>query len=388
MTQSILEKIIASQETKEISHIPWKDLYKDLMSPLLEKERGMAAMRYGLEGQEEKTLENIGVTYHLTRERVRQIIKLALKKIASAIPKSTAYTTFKQRIVVEAERYAGVVPAEKLQNGFSGDSQERALVGFLLREVGIPGLELVESDDSMKESWKLVHISLEPFRLLIQELEREVGVRGGADEAALFQKESENEQFQHILSLALNPELRREVFRNILELAARLEHNTLGVWGLKGDSLVIPKKVSDKIYVVLKHGGKPMHFREITKAINEMKFDEKRAYEPTIHNELILDKRFVLVGRGVYALIEWGYVRGVVADVIEDIIREKGPLTRREIENEVLKQRMVKAGTIYLSLTNKKRFMKDKMTGKYSLISPIERSQASQGTDSVDGQKS
>lgn len=111
-----------------------------------------------------------------------------------------------------------------------------------------------------------------------------------------------------------------------------------------------------------------MHFRDITTAINDTQFDHKRAYLPTIHNELILDPRFVLVGRGMYALTEWGYVRGVVADVIEQVLRTHGPLTRAEVEAEVLKQRIVKPGTIYLSLTNKKRFLKNKQDGRYYLV--------------------
>ena len=110
------------------------------------------------------------------------------------------------------------------------------------------------------------------------------------------------------------------------------------------------------IYLVLKKSGKPMHFTEIAKAINDTKFDEKIAYPATVHNELILDKRFVLVGRGVYALREWGYQPGVVAEVVARVLADKGPLTKEDIISEVLKQRLVKPETVALTLANRKRF--------------------------------
>ena len=110
-----------------------------------------------------------------------------------------------------------------------------------------------------------------------------------------------------------------------------------------------------------------MHFREIVRLINEQSFDHKKAYAPTVHNELILDDKFVLVGRGIYALKEWGYKPGVVADVMVEILKEHGqPMQRDELVAAVLKQRLVKRGTIYLALTNKKKFAR-LPDGRYSL---------------------
>jgi len=128
----------------------------------------------------------------------------------------------------------------------------------------------------------------------------------------------------------------------------------LSSWGS-----VVPKRMNDKIYLVLKRHGKPMHFNEITKKINEVKFDSRKAYPPTVHNELILNKKYVLVGRGIYALKEWGYQPGVVANVLEQILKdEKEPITREELVKRVLEQRIVKKNTIHLALTNKDRFRK------------------------------
>ena len=109
-----------------------------------------------------------------------------------------------------------------------------------------------------------------------------------------------------------------------------------------------------------------MHFVDIAGKITQI--FNKKAYPPTVHNELILNKEYVLVGRGIYALVEWGYKKGVVADVIEDILQKsEEPLNRVQIVEKVLEQRLVKKNTIHLALTNKDKFKKSD-SGKYSLV--------------------
>ena len=92
--------------------------------------------------------------------------------------------------------------------------------------------------------------------------------------------------------------------------------------------------------------------------IREAAFDHKNVTVQAVHNELIRYPQFVLVGRGLYALKEWGYEPGTVADVIERILTEKGPLSKREIIAEVAKQRTVKVGTISLNLQKMPYFVR------------------------------
>ena len=101
----------------------------------------------------------------------------------------------------------------------------------------------------------------------------------------------------------------------------------------------------------------PKHFTEIAKLINQSGFSGKKANIQTVHNELIKDKRFVLIGRGIYALKEWGYDKGTVADVISKVLKKAGePLHRDEIVKRVLKSRQVKETTILLNLQGKPQF--------------------------------
>lgn len=95
-----------------------------------------------------------------------------------------------------------------------------------------------------------------------------------------------------------------------------------------------------------------MHFMDIANAITEY-FGEVVKIS-TIHNELIRNEEFVLIGRGIYVLKEWGYKEGTVLDVILDIFKKnEGPLSTEEITDKVLKIRQVKSTTIYMNLQNK-----------------------------------
>jgi hypothetical protein len=130
-----------------------------------------------------------------------------------------------------------------------------------------------------------------------------------------------------------------------------------GRWGLVKWPTVNPKNIRDKIYVILSENKKHMHFNEIAEAIKDSDFKRKDVTTQAIHNELIKDKRFVLIGRGIYALKEWGYEKGTVADIISEVLRDaKEPLHRDEIVKRVLKSRFVKETTILLNLQSKPQF--------------------------------
>ncbi len=123
----------------------------------------------------------------------------------------------------------------------------------------------------------------------------------------------------------------------------------------------------DKILLVMRKHGQPMHFQEIAQKINELGFDQRQAYPPTVHNELILNDEYVLIGRGLYALREWGYKPGVVADVLAAVLQAAGqPMTRDQLVAKVLEQRRVKRNTIHLALTNQQRFTR-LPDGRYTL---------------------
>ena len=114
-----------------------------------------------------------------------------------------------------------------------------------------------------------------------------------------------------------------------------------------------------------------MHFRDIASLSGELQgefFDKKKILPQTVHNELIRDTRFVLVGRGVYALREWGYAEGTVRDVIKQVLNSNsGPMEKNQIVKLVLAKRMVKPNTVLLNLNSTTHFKKDS-NGKYTIM--------------------
>src|SRR6185369_16436873 len=128
-----------------------------------------------------------------------------------------------------------------------------------------------------------------------------------------------------------------QVILNFLDLANEVEKNVFEQWGLSAWKEITPKDVGDKAYLVMKNHKKPEHYSAITDMINKAGFDSRTAYKETVHNELIKDSRFILIGRGIYALSEWGFQPGVVADVIAEVLKASHqPLSREKIIEEVL----------------------------------------------------
>jgi len=156
-----------------------------------------------------------------------------------------------------------------------------------------------------------------------------------------------------------------EVLVRWLSISKRIGKNPLGEWGRMDSPHVRIKNTRDFAYLTLKRHGSPMHFQEVAKGIQ--KLFTREAHPATTHNELIKDSRFVLVGRGLYALKEWGYEPGVVRDVIRGVLAQGGMLTREEIIERVKRERYVKDATIAVNLQNP--MFTRLPDGKYTLAS-------------------
>jgi RNA polymerase primary sigma factor len=66
------------------------NMLQDMVKHLDEREATILRFRFGLDGGTEKTLEEVGEKFGVTRERVRQIQNLALKKLRKMIEKLEA----------------------------------------------------------------------------------------------------------------------------------------------------------------------------------------------------------------------------------------------------------------------------------------------------------
>ncbi len=310
-----------------------------------EREREIITRRFGLYDRRE-TLEQIGELLGITRERVRQLEKAILirLKIAAEDGKTDTVAQLEKAFIStlsEMGRAARIADlADKLYEKPT-NLQERAHVAFIAALA--PNLTLVDENDNYYQA------------TAVAEYGDEKKLKGRVDEIVALIKEAKVPQSVDQLYDKLSYEHPAQVAA-LASISKQLAH-LRDTWGLTKWPTVNPKNIRDKIYVILADNAKPMHFSEIAKSIKGSSFKRKDVTTQAIHNELIKDKRFVLIGRGIYALDNWGYSKGTVSDIIADVLKKAGePLHRDEIVKRVLKSRQVKETTILLNLQSKPQF--------------------------------
>jgi hypothetical protein len=333
-----------------------KQVTKKLLGALSPRAGDVLLKRYGLgTDAEQHTLEAIGQLYGITRERVRQIENHAIH----SIQKSEAYKEFQHafRELEEALEELGVVVAEhELLDTLSKDTSTKNHLYFLL-VLGTP-FNREKEDDRFHHRWHVESAVARKIEKALEEMHAAIG------EEDLLSEEDMLALFREKLDDGIARGRDTDTIRRWLSLSKVVARNPLGEWGSSASSNVRAKGIRDFAYLAVKRHGSPMHFREVAKAIENL-FD-RSAHVATCHNELIKDKRFVLVGRGLYALSEWGYSAGVVKDVLRDILKKEGALTRNEIIDKVRKERYVKDNTIIVNLQDTALFRR-LPDGKYTL---------------------
>lgn len=363
----MLDRVLKSQQTDALEHFNPVETVTELLKQLSPKEADVLRRRFGLQSGNPETLEVIGVSYQVTRERVRQIQRWAvnrLMKLAHTKQLLHGLDTVLQELI---EHRGGVIVEDELLQELHlhvpAGPNVRTTTLFLLQELMGDKFEKIE-DATHKPYWKLRYSAPAAMDPIIAAA---VSILEAAGKPL-----AQAEVISHISSepVVMNngQPLDEKILLAYLSVANDIERNPFGDYGLKQWGSIVPKRMNDKILLVLRKHGKPMHFQDITKRINEIGFDHRQAYPPTVHNELILSKDYILIGRGIYALREWGYKPGVVADVIRDVLTTAGePLSREDIVSKVLAQRMVKKNTIHLALTNKTMFSRQE-DGRYTLV--------------------
>jgi len=309
-----------------------------------DREREIIARRFGLFDRKE-TLEQIGELLGITRERVRQLEKavIARLKVQAEQGQLPHMQEVEQAIVAQLETMGKAARVTDLSAFLTSENSrtDQSRIAFL--SALCPELILIDDTDHYHQAVVLRNVRDEKtIKEVISRIIATIKKAGEPVTIDIVAKELNIVQINEVRALASISK----------DLATLNDH-----WGLIKWPMVNPKNIRDKIYVILKNNNKHMHFNEIAEAIKDSDFKRKDVTTQAIHNELIKDKRFVLIGRGIYALKEWGYQKGTVADIITEVLREAGePLHRDEIVKRVLKSRFVKETTILLNLQGKTQF--------------------------------
>jgi hypothetical protein len=330
-----------------------KEVIEDMFLVLTDKEKDVIIKRFSLNNKPRQTLDKIGKHYSVTRERIRQIENIALNKLRRTL--SNTKLRLVNRLAKDYINEEGGMMLETdiiskiLQNIYTSSQVDGKIIVLSLN--CDPDLQKSERTSTSEAFWLLQSISFKD------------GERITEATIAALRKHGDVMTEDQIISAVQNLNLFKDKTLSSKLIISSIKcdkraRKVEGKWGLMEWRHVNPRSIRDKAEIVLQKINKPLHFVEIANRIAETGFDKKVVTVQAVHNELIRYDQFVLVGRGLYALTKWGYEAGTVSDVIERMLKKNGPMTKKQIVEEVLKQRKVKIGTISLNLQKNPQFVR------------------------------
>lgn len=386
---------ISKIKIEDLSGLNPSEIIEDLLSRLKDREKDVIIRRHGLSGGEREILEGIGKIHNLTRERVRQIESAGLKKVRESKDKEVLIrisNLIKEIIeshggIMEKDHLFSVLSHYGLEKNEVDEAVFKNFYNFVILKV-IDGFEEVNKSNSFLTHIKLSDRPTDHLEKLVAGLKKSIEEKGKVLTTRELFELAEGVAHAHDFKIVSDDSLdlgkyyqskygeeaelvkEKKILLSLFKAAKTIDQNVYGFWGLAHWPEIKPRNLNEKIYLVLKNSGEPMHFGDIAKKIDDVDFDEKKTNIASAHNELILDDKFILVGRGLYGLKEWGLKEGTVAEIIFDIMKATDkPLTREEIIEKVLKERLVKKTTIALALANKNKFIR--IGNGFSINEPV-----------------
>lgn len=325
-----------------------QSIAQNLLLLLSEKEKQVIVKRFNLDGKGKYTLEEIGKEFSVTRERIRQIEKSALGKMKRNVF-NTSLNFLHQYVGAMVKDNGGLMREdalfkhlEKLMNQVATFERNCAHLSLVLHE----NLDCIGNTINFYPYVKERSLNDEELREISDKIIKNLNAHGDVKKMDAILKEV----------APTNETLTSARAKSLVSVDKRLTILDEDLIGLMEWRHIHPRTLRDKILFILRNAKTPMHFTEISKAITEKSFDNRQVNVQAVHNELIRHDQFILIGRGIYALSDWGYEKGTVADVVEGILREHGELDQDKIIELVLSKRQVKKITIVLSLKNDQKF--------------------------------
>jgi len=344
---------IASNQSLDLSStlVEIGPIVKNLLLLLSEKEKNVVVKRFNLDSSRRHTLEEIGKEFSVTRERIRQIEKNALTKMRRNVF-NTALTHVHKISDVYLTDCGGVIRedllVDKLLSTVPGKESKVDINALRLALFLHEGLDCVGNTIDFNPYIKQRNISDYSLKNIAHKAVNQLQKYGDVKPLSRLERD--------LTSLLKDFTAPGKTFKSLMEIDKRtkvIDEDKIGLYEWRH---IHPRTLRDKITFILRVEKTHMHFLEIAKRISSKNFDNRRINVQAVHNELIRHPQFVLIGRGIYALSEWGYEKGTVAEVIKKMLKEKGEMSQEHIIRDVLKQRQVKEITIVLALKNSSLF--------------------------------
>jgi ferritin len=332
----------------------YSDAIQQLFQVLNPKEKKVIMGRYGFDIKSSKrTLESIGEDLSITRERVRQIQKAAIKKLQRVIHSNKLHATmeFIEHYIKENDYFVSEENlikdlSQKIKPEIKNIDSLIVLLADIHNEI-----TKIKKTKKISKAWSIkLKLSQKDINTIIK-----AGVKILKAEKKALTPIHYLTEVQNELKNQKDGVYSRSTLAKVYSATTVIRKVQEG-YGLTQWRSIKPKSIKDKSIIVFKRQNKPLHFSQVCDLIHDASFDEKRVTLQAVHNELIRYEEFVLIGRGIYALQEWGFKTGTVKDIIHEVLAENGPLSKAKIIEEVLKERKVKVGTISLNLQKHPEF--------------------------------
>jgi hypothetical protein len=337
-------------------HIDLHGVFRAVLSNLPERSQDIIAKRFGVTEKKPLTLQAIGDEYNITRERVRQIVQSGLKSMRD-VEEHDDLEMVQNAITDFVQKHHGIVAENAIIDFFGGEEySSRGSVRFFIE--GLTDVEFVNVKKYPVEERVVMHVDFD--------VEKWFAVHNLVKELLEAQQKVHTIDHIHKHVASTHEDIDHDQLTKYLIVSREIGKNPFDKWGIVEWDDVSPRGVREKALLIMKEKDKPMHFREIAEAIDHYGLGKKgkKSHPQTVHNELIRDENFVLVGRGVYALNTESYIKGTVKDVIENVLNNSDePLTAEEVVERVLKMRYVKPSTIKVNLNA----VAKKLNKKYTL---------------------
>jgi len=322
-----------------------------LFLDLPDRSQQIIDFRYGISG-DRQTLSAIGKKFGLSRERIRQLEVEAKKRLQKIFQKSA--TEEIDAINREIDENCGIITLEEVKKIYQKDNPRlgNLLIFFLDTE---PTLNFIKNHPRIKKGWIKKGSAQDQLSNIISEI-------------AVYLEENGVSTFNQVKSIISDLAMDRQKLMVCIDVAKEIILVNQNQIGLLSDRNLNPKTIADKIHFVLTSAGKPLHFNKISEMIAEFGLNGKKVNPSTVHNELIANKSYVLIGRGIYALKKWGYKEGTIEELIVDYLEHQGKIsTTKKIIEFVSRQRVVKRNTILVNLTKSKKIAKNR-EGEYYIV--------------------
>ncbi len=327
----------------------YQKITKDILGSVPKRPREIIDRRYGISSGKGETLQEIGDSWKITRERVRQIEDWGFNILKNS-PKFKSLEPVFQDLEKYLNFFGGLKKEDVLFYNLAPESQHSALT--LVLELS-PTIKRAQETPQFHTFWSAGESPKALAKKIVDFLIKKFKKEGSPIEEKDLEKIHQKE-----ISQALRERISKEAFFSYIEISKEIRKGAFDKIGLASWAEINPRGVKDEAYLAFKRESKPLHFSELTDLINKyFHSQDDVAQVQTVHNELIKDSRFVLIGRGIYALGEWGYEPGVVKDIITKVLKEnRKPLLKEDIVDKVLKCRVVKKNTVLFNLQDKNYF--------------------------------